>query len=186
MRESCDGVVAGNHDIGCAGLLPLSRFNVWGAAALEWTAPQLSVADTMWLAGLPLTFVAHGMCFCHAHPVAPGSWEYIMGADSAREVLMETRGEKWFYGHTHRPCAWGSGGIRTTLDRIDLRRYPLVNCGSVGQPRDGDPRAAFMVVDTDARTARNIRVSYPVDATVKQIGVCGLPPFLAERLLTGR
>ncbi|MFO7625851.1 MAG: metallophosphoesterase family protein [Candidatus Fermentibacteraceae bacterium] len=186
VRESCDGVAAGNHDLGCAGLLPHSRFNVWGAAAIDWTARQLSDTETVWLAGLPLTIVAHGIGFCHAHPVVPGSWEYILGAGSAREVLNETPGETWFYGHTHRPCAWGSRGVRTTLSPIDLRKYPLVNCGSVGQPRDGDPRASFMVVDTDAQTAENIRVSYPVDATAQEINKCGLPPFLAERLFTGR
>jgi len=186
VRESCDWVVAGNHDLGCAGLLPLSRFNVWGAAAIDWTVRQLSDADTKWLAGLPLTVVREGIGFCHANPAAPGSWEYIMGAGKAREVINETRGEKWFYGHTHRPCAWGSGGVRTTLGPIDLRKHPLVNCGSVGQPRDGDPRAAFMIVDTKALTVESVRVSYPVETTVREINRCGLPSFLAERLPAGR
>lgn len=186
MRESCDGVVAGNHDHGCAGLLPLSRFNVWGAAALEWTARQLTEADTRWLSGLPLTLVREGIGFCHANPAAPASWEYIQGAASAREVLLETSGETWFFGHTHRPCAWGSRGVRTTMSPINIRKYPLVNCGSVGQPRDGDPRAAFMLVDTEAMTAESIRVSYPVETTVREINRCGLPSFLAERLPDGR
>jgi len=186
VRESCDGVVAGNHDHGCAGLLPLSRFNVWGAAAILWTNTQLGEAETRWLAGLPLTLVREGMGFCHANPVAPGSWEYILGAASAREVLLENPGETWFFGHTHRPCAWGHGGIRTTPGSVDLRKYTLVNCGSVGQPRDGNPAASFMVVDTETLTAEGFRVSYPVDTTAKEIRRCGLPPFLAERLLTGR
>lgn len=178
-------MVAGNHDLGCAGLLPPSRFNIFGAAALEWTARQLSDAETRWLAGLPLTLVRHGMGFCHAHPVYPGSWEYILKPWSAQDVLCEIPDETWFFGHTHLPCAWGSPGIRTTGSPADLRKYPLVNCGSVGQPRDGDPRASFMLVDTEARTACTIRVSYPVEATSREIIRCGLPSFLAERLFTG-
>ena len=178
-------MVAGNHDLGCAGLLPHSSFNDWGVAALEWTARQLNDAETGWLAGLPLTLHSRGIGYCHAHPVVPESWEYIMGAGSALEVLLKTRGETWFFGHTHRPCAWDPRGVRSTRSPIDLRRHPLINCGSVGQPRDGDPRAAFMLVDTEARTAECIRVSYPIETTVSEINRCGLPGFLAERLLTG-
>lgn len=186
MRQSCDGVVAGNHDLGCAGLLPPSRFNVWGAAALEWTAGQLSEAGIGWLASLPLTLVREGTCFCHSNPAAPSSWKYILEADTARKVLLHTPGETWFFGHTHRSCAWGLPGVRTTMSPIDIRKYPLVNCGSVGQPRDGDPRAAFMLLDTETRRAEIIRVSYPVEATVREINSCGLPSFLAERLSDGR
>lgn len=179
-------MVAGNHDLGCAGLLSPSRFNIWGAAAVEWTARNLTGAEILWLAGLPLSLAAHGFGFCHAHPIRPGSWEYILGAESAGDVLRTTRGETWFYGHTHIPCAWGEGGMRNAHCTADLGVYPLVNCGSVGQPRDGDPRAAFTLVDTAAGTARTIRVEYPVETTSKEIVSRGLPEFLAERLFTGR
>lgn len=186
MRESCDAVVAGNHDLGCAGLLALSRFNTWGAAAVEWTIRNLGDDEVSWLAGLPLALVTHGFGFCHAHPVRPDSWEYILKTADARDVLTATAGGTWFFGHTHSPCAWGRGGVRTTRETISLDDFPLVNCGSVGQPRDGDPRAAYTIVDTVALTARTIRVEYPVEMTSGEITASGLPAFLAERLFTGR
>ncbi len=185
VRGICDIVVAGNHDLGSAGLLPLSMFNTWGGRALAWSAGRFSSDQLAWLSGLPLTAEKYGCGFCHAHPLIPGSWQYITDETRAGRVLDEIAGRPWFFGHTHVACAWGAGGARTVEHLIRLEQYPLVNCGSVGQPRDGDPRAALTVVDTEARTAETFRISYPVETTSREILRNGLPGFLAERLFTG-
>jgi diadenosine tetraphosphatase ApaH/serine/threonine PP2A family protein phosphatase len=186
VRDACGLTVAGNHDRGCAGLLAPSGFNSWGRAALLWSMDRLAPEDVLWLAGLPLKAVVNGLGFCHAHPLSPGSWRYITGPESADEVLRETRGAPWFYGHTHIPVAWGAGGtFRSPGLPSKLGEFPLVNCGSVGQPRDGDPRAAYTVVDTVAGTAETVRVEYPVETSARGIRNAGLPGFLAERLFSG-
>ncbi len=186
VRDSCGLTVAGNHDRGCAGLLAPSRFNAWGRAALLWSMERLAPEDVEWLAALPLRAGRHGLGFCHAHPSSPESWRYIAGPESAEEVLRETRNAPWFFGHTHIPGAWGAGGtFRSTERPSDLKEFPLVNCGSVGQSRDGDPRAAYMVVDTLEGTAETVRVEYPVETAARGIRKAGLPGFLAERLFSG-
>lgn len=186
VKSVCDRVVAGNHDYGCAGLLELSRFNPWGSIAVRWSIGQMSPEDVRWLSKLPLEHREQGFGFCHSHPLAPGSWEYILSPGSAVQTIMELRGTIWFFGHTHIPCGWSRVGSRIRKEFIDLESHPLVNCGSVGQPRDGDPRAAFMIVDTVARTARTVRVDYPVKTTACEMRRVGLPEPLAERLFNGR
>lgn len=186
VRSACSLVVAGNHDHGCSGLLDLSRFNTWGASAVRWSLGRLTPQEVRWLSGLPLTAREQGCGFCHSHPVRPASWEYIMTAGAAMQAMQGLEGPVWFFGHTHTPCGWSRTGSRTRNELIDLDVHPLVNCGSVGQPRDGDPRAAFMMVDTTARTARTVRVEYPVEVTAGEIRRVGLPGLLAERLFTGR
>jgi diadenosine tetraphosphatase ApaH/serine/threonine PP2A family protein phosphatase len=185
VQNVCDASVAGNHDMGCVGLLPLKRFNIWGELAIRWSKDKLGDAEKSWLKELPLAVETHGIHGCHAYPPAPDSWEYILDGTSALAVFKELPGQTWFFGHTHSPCAWSTTGVRA-LERVtDLNTHPLVNCGSVGQPRDGNPRAAFTMVDTVENTAETIRVDYPVEVTVMEIRRAGLPAFLAERLLTG-
>lgn len=185
VRSFCHIVVAGNHDHGCAGILSLLRFNAWGESAVIWSRERLDETEKSWLAGLPLTASEHGLNFCHAVPGFPGSWKYILDRASALSSAERTPGETWFYGHTHLPCGWSRKGSVTRKPRIPLKRCSLVNCGSVGQPRDGDPRAAYMVVDPGKGTAETFRVPYPVEKTASEIRRAGLPVFLGERLFTG-
>jgi len=186
-------VLAGNHDLACIGAVDLAEFNPVAQAACRWTAGRLGPEDRAHLAALPSSTTEDGVTLAHASPRDP-VWEYVASASiaAANFPLFETR--VCFVGHTHRP-------LRATLDpgtrSVDV--YPLgdqetvdllagrhlLNPGSVGQPRDGDPRAAFAVLDTDRGTLTARRAAYDVRRTQAQMAAAGLPPVLAARLSRG-
>lgn len=189
-------VVAGNHDLAAVDRFSLDWFNDVAAEALRWTADQLTADARSTLRGLePRESSTQGLVV-HGSVVEPAS-EYLMpGEDAAasRSFGWEPF-ERCFFGHTHIPTVFerrGDGGVRSSIIRGEGRlrlteghRY-LLNPGSVGQPRDGDPRAAFMILDEEEGTAEWFRVPYEVDAAGKKIRAAGLPEVLADRLTVGR
>lgn len=186
VRSTCDVVVSGNHDSGMAGKTPVMHFNSAGASAVEWTRGRLSDGEVAWLSGLPLHAEVHGLFLCHSDPADPGGWRYILTRGAAQEAVAAVPSMPCLIGHTHLPGYWsGDGGFSESVSgRMDAPC--LVNCGSVGQPRDGDPRAAFMLVDTDSGSWKHMRVEYDVEAAASGILRAGLPASLAERLVVGR
>jgi diadenosine tetraphosphatase ApaH/serine/threonine PP2A family protein phosphatase len=178
----------GNHDQAVAGPGDLEYFNPWARRAAEWTAAQLGPAERRYLAGLPLSAAEGEAFFVHAHPADPGGWGYVLDAREARAALRATAARLCFVGHSHQPlvCAAGAG-LLDIAQPLTLRageRY-LVNVGSVGQPRDGNWRACFLVWDQERGTLEFVRSDYDLHRAQAKILAAGLPPFLAQRLAQG-
>ncbi len=189
-RTLCEVTVAGNHDRAASARDSGFLFNQSASEAIVWTREQLSDEEVSYLAGLPLTSVYEETLLVHASPRNPGAWTYVTGRRSAAIALSAFEERLCLVGHTHRPAFYVSDGEkarRLSLPKLtmqDGRRY-LVNVGSVGQPRDGDPRASYAVVDTNADTVEICRVAYDTELAGRRILAAGLPVFLAERLNHG-
>jgi diadenosine tetraphosphatase ApaH/serine/threonine PP2A family protein phosphatase len=183
-----EALVAGNHDHAVAGRLPLAWFNAQARAALEWTLTRLSDDHRAWLAGRPLVTSIAEATLVHASPRNPDEWEYLMSPDDGWDAFAAFDTRVCFVGHSHRPAVWSLGSSGPDFDAspsdvtfVSGRRY-IVNVGSVGQPRDGDPRAAYAVWDADARAVTLRRVPYDVESARRKIYAAGLPRRLADRL----
>jgi diadenosine tetraphosphatase ApaH/serine/threonine PP2A family protein phosphatase len=151
----------------------------------------MSDATRSWLAALPERRVLEGITLVHGSPRDPIR-EYISDRFVAEDNLAVLESRHALHGHTHVPVAWLEGGSRVSLLRVDDgsslelgRTRALLNPGSVGQPRDGDPRAAYLVLDTDAGLVRWHRVPYEIAPVQAAIRAAGLPPRLADRLAVG-
>jgi diadenosine tetraphosphatase ApaH/serine/threonine PP2A family protein phosphatase len=184
-------IVAGNHEHGVAGLLDLEWFNGWARAAAEWTRQRLDDDHRAWLGALPLSYELGDATLVHASPEAPDEWEYLVTPDDGWAAFPFFATRWCFVGHSHVPGAWslGSSGPdfepRPSLVTAEAGRRYLVNVGSVGQPRDRDPRAAYAVWDVEAGRVELRRVPYDVQAARDKILAAGLPRFLADRLAAG-
>jgi diadenosine tetraphosphatase ApaH/serine/threonine PP2A family protein phosphatase len=190
------GMVAGNHDLAAVDRFPLGWFNPVAEAALRWTASQLTPAHLETLRALEPLERTRDALLVHGSVVSPAD-EYLLPNDvpAAGRSFERDRFRVGFFGHTHVPTVfeteddgrvagrWVEGEPRLELG--PNRRY-LLNPGSVGQPRDGDPRASFLVYDTDACSVEWHRVGYDVAAAQRKILDAGLPSMLAERLSEGR
>jgi diadenosine tetraphosphatase ApaH/serine/threonine PP2A family protein phosphatase len=192
VRRRCTGAVAGNHEHGSVGLLDLDWFNPAARAAVAWTAARLSEEERAYLAKLPLTLTLHGARLVHASPRSPEAWEYLVTPRDGFGAFDFFPGRLCVVGHSHRPAVWvqGDDGDRfvpgpraISLDRD--HRF-IVNVGSVGQPRDGDPRAAYAVWDLEASSVTIHRVAYDTATAQAKIYRSGLPRILGERLAYGR
>jgi diadenosine tetraphosphatase ApaH/serine/threonine PP2A family protein phosphatase len=189
VADRAHAVVAGNHEHGVTGLLDLGWFNPRARVAAEWTRRRLDGDHRAWLR--PLTFHVDDATLVHASPVHPAEWDYLVSAEDGYEAFAAFATRLCFVGHSHLPGFWSIGssgpGHEPRGEEIGLergRRY-LVNVGSVGQPRDGDPRAAYAVWDVDAHRVTIRRVPYDLAAARRKILAAGLPRSLAERLSIG-
>ena len=192
--------VRGNHDDAVYEAGEAEYFNSFAAAAVAWTRARIWPATRDWLKALPpaLVHAAEGFTLVHGSPRDPIG-EYMAAPWIADECLPDVATPHCLVGHTHVPVVFrqtagraGSAGraveIRVAPDRplrLDERRCVL-NPGSVGQPRDGDPRASCLLLDTDAGLATWHRVPYDIRATQAAILSAGLPPWLAHRLSVGQ
>ena len=192
VREVCAHVVAGNHDYAALDRMDTLGFNEYARAAADWTAKALSEESKEYLNGLPLEVSDNGMRFVHASPLDPERWTYVLSFEEASRQFGAYEERLCFIGHSHLPVVIEKDGddVRAyqypedpfKLD--DVRRY-IVNVGSVGQPRDRDPRAGYTWYDHDQNAVFLRRLEYPVAAVQKKILDAGLPPFLAQRLAAG-
>ena len=189
-------MIRGNHDKVACGLEQPEGFNVVAKGAALWTYETLSAANRAWLAALPQgpQIVDELAEICHGSPFDEDA--YMFDELDAVRALKVARRLLCLFGHTHCPVAFtlahervetlGVSGLTTTT--IDLRaesKY-LINPGSVGQPRDGDPRAAYGIADTKASRVELYRVDYNIETTQQKILKAGLPGVLAQRLGLGR
>jgi diadenosine tetraphosphatase ApaH/serine/threonine PP2A family protein phosphatase len=192
VAERCQAVVAGNHEHAAAGLMTLEWFNAYARAAAEWTRQRLDDEHRAWLAALPLLREFEQATLVHASPSQPDDWEYVISAEDGHRAFASFATRLCFVGHSHLPGVWvqGSWGRSHEAGAVDIILEPgcryLFNVGSVGQPRDRDPRAAWVLWDADARRVTLRRVAYDVAATRSRIVAAGLPTFLADRLGEGR
>ncbi|MCK5841257.1 MAG: metallophosphoesterase family protein [Candidatus Sabulitectum sp.] len=186
VRKVCDEVVAGNHDQGAAGLVGLSHFNTDGQKAMEWTREQITQNHVEWINSLPLHTFYYGISLSHASVKSPSSWIYILKSPEAVDAALKTGDYLSIYGHTHIPMQWNRLGECSDKPAGIFSDFSLINCGSVGQPRDGDPRAAYLLLNTEERTFRHVRVKYDVHGAAEAIKKAGLPDNLAKRLFLGK
>jgi diadenosine tetraphosphatase ApaH/serine/threonine PP2A family protein phosphatase len=195
LSQRAVALVGGNHEHGAAGLLDLAWFNPVAREAALWTREHLPPEALAWLGARPLTATVEDATLVHASPRHPEDWDYLLTAEEGFEVFPDFDTRLCFVGHSHRPGVWslGSSGPehegRFTAWPVEIplehgRRY-LINVGSVGQPRDRDPRAAYAVWDVEARRVEIRRVSYDHREAARRILAAGLPRVLAERLASG-
>jgi diadenosine tetraphosphatase ApaH/serine/threonine PP2A family protein phosphatase len=191
LVERAVAITAGNHEYGVAGRLDLGWFNRHARAAAEWTRERLDDDCRAYLGALPLVAQVGDATLVHASPARPEEWPYLVDAEDGYEAFAAFDTRLCFVGHSHRPRAWsvGSSGpdhvARPTDITLETGRRYIVNVGSVGQPRDGDPRAAYALWDADARRVTIRRVAYDVQGARRKILAAGLPTFLADRLAAG-
>jgi len=187
-------IIRGNHDKVCAGLDSPALFNDLARRSIEWTQKALSADEMKYLAELPKgpKLVTDEIEICHGTPFDED--HYVFDASDAAQAIDSASAPWCFFGHTHLPAIYTTGDDPATtgkdLDEDELllpKSGPaLVNVGSVGQPRDGDSRAAYGFVDTTRRTIRLRRVVYDIEAAQKRIMNAGLPAWLALRLEKGQ
>ena len=183
--------LAGNHDLGVLGTIDLAFFAGDAGRAARWTRDVLDDDARSFLAGLAPSARAPGTELHHASPRDP-VWEYVLGPEVALAAISAAEEPLVLVGHSHVPLAITlrgdrlTGGVAGAGAEHDLAGgHHLLNPGSVGQPRDGDPRAAWLVVDTEARRAAFRRTGYPVERTQEEMRERGLPEQLAARLAHG-
>lgn len=184
--------LAGNHDLAAAGRLELDSFTPSAFLALAWTRQTLGIAGRARLAGLEPADTDGEVHLFHASP-RDHIWEYVLTSTQAEDCLRMAQAHLTLVGHTHVPDAWRMTPTGR-LERYRLGDGPLslgpgrwlVNPGSVGQPRDRDPRAAWAVFDPGAGTLELVRTAYDVAAAQQAIRAADLPDQLADRLEVGR
>jgi len=183
--------LVGNHDLSALGELELDDFAPEAAEAARWTAGVLTSSDRAYLEGLEPSAITEHAALYHGSPREP-VWEYVLGPEAAIAALEDSPLPLVLVGHTHVAMAISldetlEGGLAPDGTEIDLGSAArwLLNPGSVGQPRDGDPRAAWLLLDLDRGRAEFKRCDYPIERTQQEIHDAGLPEGLATRLAEG-
>jgi diadenosine tetraphosphatase ApaH/serine/threonine PP2A family protein phosphatase len=189
-------MVRGNHDKVAAGLAPVDSFNPVARNAITWTTKALSPDNLAWLTALPEgpAGVDEQVEICHGAPHDEDF--YVFDELDAQRAAASVTHTLCLFGHTHVACVFRFGDGTPPQARIpghdaytveykSPNRF-LVNCGAVGQPRDGDPRAAYGLLDTSTRTVTLARVDYDIQTAQSKIIAAGLPSSLATRLGVGR
>lgn len=195
MTLVADGAAAvmGNHDHAVG--TPGETMNAEAQAAIEWTRGRLGAVQRQFLAGLPLTLRDDDRLYVHSEASHPARWRYVKDNADAARSLAATSAAVSFCGHIHQPALYSmsmAGKMTQFIPAADVAvqllpgRQWLAVLGSVGQPRDGNPAAAFAIYDTEKREITFCRAAYDVETAANRIRANGLPPRLADRLAVGR
>ncbi len=183
-------VVKGNHDEYIGSDESPEGFNDAAAEAVNWSRAQLTEEDRKWLRELKYFRLVANFSVVHATLDAPQRWGYVFEKLEAAASFTYQNTQVCFFGHTHVPVAFirdtGVRGGTYSKFRVEPGKKYFVNVGSVGQPRDGNPKAAYVVYDMPAQTIELRRLDYDIAAAQKKIRDAGLPPRLADRLAVGR
>jgi predicted phosphodiesterase len=190
VRQMDIPCVKGNHDEYCSIEQSLEGFNPHAAEAVQWTRLQLTEVDRTWLRELKYIRMVANFSMVHATLDGPQRWGYVFDKLAASASFPYQTTQVCFFGHTHVPVAFirdsmVRGGTYSKFKVEPGKKY-FVNVGAVGQPRDGNPKAAYVVFDMDANTIELRRLDYDIATTQKKIRAAGLPERLAERLAFGR
>ena len=183
-------VVKGNHDEYCSSEDHLEGFNPHAAEAVIWTRNQLSAEDKQWLRDLKYSRMAANFTMVHATLDAPDRWGYVFDKLAAAASFPYQNTQMCFFGHTHVPVAF----MRDTVVRggtyskfkVDSSKKYFINVGSVGQPRDNDPRSTYVLYCAKSRELDFVRVKYDIETAMDKNMKAGLPERLALRLAQGR
>jgi predicted phosphodiesterase len=197
VREHCKVVVRGNHDKACTGLDDLEWFNPVAKQAALWTQDNLTPENAAYTRELPKgPLMVGNFELVHGSPFDED--EYVLAADEAGQAFGYLERKLSFFGHTHVQGGfiWNHARVETIMrtslrtDRqvmeIDPECAYMINPGSTGQPRDGDPRAGYVLFDSEAQMVTYCRVPYDVEGAQQKIRDAGLPTILADRLSLGR
>ncbi len=185
--------LAGNHDWAALGKLDLRSFNTDARTANQWTQLELSPSAREYLDKLPTCTEQDNFYMAHASPKEP-VWEYVLDTNVAYTNFAHFSTPVCLVGHTHVPIIFALNEQRQRCNTIipplpgpvPLDHRMIINPGSVGQPRDGDPRTSYAILDTESMTWEFRRVAYPVEITQERMRARGLPRRLIERLEMGR
>ncbi|HOE94953.1 MAG TPA: metallophosphoesterase family protein [Candidatus Sumerlaeota bacterium] len=193
LRERGIPTLAGNHDHAAIGMTDVSFFNEIARAAVQWTADELTDENRHWLRERPYTYCLDpDFFFVHASPLKPEQWGYVLTFGDARLGFNEFTQRCCFIGHSHQPAIVIQQGADLSCPdenqpviRIRTGERYLINVGSVGQPRDHNPQACYVVADLDEGRISYHRVPYDIEAAQQAIVEGGLPQVLAERIAFG-
>lgn len=195
VQQHCEIILTGNHDFACIENSELFYFNKYAKQAVEWTLTVLKKENLEYLAKLPLQEKIENYCLVHANAYDPRSWDYVLSLDEAEYNFSKFSEKICFIGHSHHPIIYMEYTENDTLKyypkaeskiQIEENNRYIINVGSVGQPRDGNPNSAFGIIDTTSQIYELKRVAYDIDKTFQKMVEAGLPQFLADRLLMGR
>lgn len=193
LREHASWTVAGNHDLAATGGMGVEEFNDAAAAAANWTADQLSVESAAYLKALPPVVIEGDFTLVHGSLRWP-EWEYLLSSEQAQAQFELQTTPYSLVGHSHLPFVFREEpSSPPALERAPsgqctalLEHRLILNPGSVGQPRDSDPRAGYALYDSQAGSVTHYRVEYDVEATQSAMRAAGLPSWLIDRLAVGR
>ncbi|MGD0336457.1 MAG: metallophosphoesterase family protein [Candidatus Omnitrophota bacterium] len=183
--------VAGNHDWAASGKLSIEYFNPYAAAAINWTVGILTAAQKEFLSSLELVFSCEHLTLVHGTLDNPAEFDYLFDITQARQDFLHLRTALMFVGHTHVPAAYVKEKDRvseipaTKTVTVKPDNQYIINIGSVGQPRDNNPKASYSIYDTEKKEILIKRVDYDKEMTRRKIIDAGLPVFLGDRLLSG-
>jgi len=183
--------LAGNHDWGAVGLFDINFFNVYAKKALLWTIEQMSSKDKRFMKNMKLEIIEDDFSCVHGSYCSPEEFNYIYSSSEAYASFKVMPKDLCFIGHTHVPVTFRQKGRKVFTEKAaDIRIEPgekyICNAGSVGQPRDGNPKACYVLYDSKKKLVQRRRISYNISKTQNKIRKAGLPEILAARLDQGR
>ena len=192
LRDTADCNITGNHDSAAVNKTDIRYFNPYAQEAVLWTKDVLTRQNALYLFSLPFTDVLYNLMVVHSTPRHPELWDYVVSFSDAQIGFKNFTQQLCFIGHSHHPGIFvqdRAGRIseeeKTTISIREGDRY-IINIGSVGQPRDGNPLSSYGLYNTETNEYRLIRVEYNIVQAQQKIIAAGLPRFLAERLSIGR
>jgi predicted phosphodiesterase len=197
VKKNSKYIIMGNHDYAVLNPEEASLFNEYAKKAIEWTQKKLSQNNKIFLGTFKITFKIENIFLVHSSPSSPLKWEYIFTLEEALYNFDFFDGKICFIGHTHIPCIFEfkqgkfkfiypeyKDGIFSYNLHEDAKY--MINPGSIGQPRDGDPRLSFCIFDSENYEIKFFRSNYNVEEAAEKVFKSGLPHFLGERLFIGR
>jgi predicted phosphodiesterase len=197
QKQECEKILClgdvigyGNHDAAAAGLTSTDSFAMRAQISTEWTAKQLSKKQLETIAEFPYTWNTSSIFAVHASPYEPKDWHYVLNTAYATEAFDCFTEFICFVGHSHVPALFSASRTKTgKIDEGEVELDPsdryIVNVGSIGQPRDGDPRLSYAIYDSRRKTVEICRARYDVESASNKILEAGLPEELAKRLFFG-
>jgi diadenosine tetraphosphatase ApaH/serine/threonine PP2A family protein phosphatase len=191
-QDSCDITLMGNHEYAALGLISSDYLNEYAQRSMDWTISAMNDREIAAIADLPLSSVQRDGLLVHASPHGPDQWHYVLSSHDAQQAFDDC--DQWlcFHGHTHLPMIFSlapDGKVRGQAGHdidVDPENRYLINVGSVGQPRDNDPRACYVLFDAERGSVRYRRVAYDIKKTQTKMAEAHLPSMLIERLEVGR
>lgn len=191
IDKHCDIKLLGNHDYAAMGLESTEHFNQLAQASMDWTQTRIKDKTIRTLADFEMEASFLDYFLVHSSPSEPDKWHYVLNLDQATHHFESFSQSICFIGHSHSPTCFemaASGTVRQHSKPVikckKEKRY-IINIGSVGQPRDNDPRGCYVIIDTDTDTATYRRVEYNIEKTQEKMRKARLPNFLIDRLAAG-
>jgi diadenosine tetraphosphatase ApaH/serine/threonine PP2A family protein phosphatase len=194
VYQTAHMTIMGNHDHAVLGLTDISYFNQYAKTAVLWTRQVLTEENYKILQAYPFRLSEKNILFVHSTPIHPERWDYIFNPLEGHYYLQHLEEQVCFIGHSHQPLFFEKDQDgQISFDRKFTFSLPvregckyIVNVGSVGQPRDGNPDISYGIYDTEAQIIEIKRLPYDIAITQNKMKEIGLPPFLIDRLAYGR